>query len=105
MPVATPNLSTLGRDDGAKTESARPDVTGSAQLQRPEFDIVRVEPSGDSVIAGRGVPGATIALVDGSTTIARAVANPDGQVAFVPPHLTKGEHFLSLQMIQTAPSR
>jgi nucleoid-associated protein YgaU len=77
------------------------DSPAAASVQRPEFDIVRVEPSGDSVVAGRGVPGATISLVEGGTTLARAVADPNGEVVFLPPALAPGEHVLALLSVQT----
>ena len=63
----------------------------------PQFDIVRVEPSGESVIAGRGAPGTTIALNDGDKELARAVADANGEVVFLPPPLSPGEHALTLQ--------
>jgi nucleoid-associated protein YgaU len=65
--------------------------------QPPEFDIVRVERSGEGVIAGRGSPGATILLKDGDKELARALADANGEVVFVPPPLTPGEHTLTLQ--------
>jgi nucleoid-associated protein YgaU len=86
-----------GADDGAsKANSASTTVL----TQRPEFDIVRIQPSGESVIAGRGVPGTTIALVDGPAALARAVADARGEVVFLPPPLAPGEHVLMLQSVQ-----
>jgi nucleoid-associated protein YgaU len=58
---------------------------------------VRVERSGEGVIAGRGAPGATIVLKDGDNELARAVADANGEVVFLPPPLTPGEHALTLQ--------
>lgn len=81
--VATPARSASGAVVDAKAEAGGPDATGSlSPSQRPEFDLVRVEPSGDSVIAGRGTPGATIALVDGDAVLGRAAADARGEVVF-----------------------
>jgi len=78
--------------------SAKANVSSNAaQQQRPEFDIVRVERSGEGVIAGRGAPGATIMLKDGDKELARAVADANGEVVFLPPPLAPGEHALTLQ--------
>ena len=83
--------------DAGKTDIAKPDAAQAAPpVQRPEFDIVRVEPSGDSVVAGRGVPGATIALVDGDKKLADAVADANGEVVFLPAPLAPGERVLAL---------
>ena len=65
----------------------------------PSFDIVRVEPSGESVIAGRGVGGATVELMSDGRLFARAVADPSGLFAFVPPPLPPGSHQIHLQTI------
>src|SRR4051794_38166546 len=40
----------------------------------PSFDIVRVEPSGEAVIAGRSTPGATIDLLRSGEPFARVMA-------------------------------
>jgi hypothetical protein len=84
--------------------SAAPPASGApssadaeGKPQPPEFDIVRVERSGEGVIAGRGAPGATIVLKDGDNELARAVADANGEVVFLPPPLTPGEHALTLQ--------
>ena len=65
----------------------------------PSFDLVRVEPNGDSVIAGRAAPGATIELMRGDQVHARAVADASGLFAIVPPPLPPGSHQVALQSI------
>ena len=84
-----------GRHPAAPSKDAAPseDATTKANAPPterpppPQFDIVRVEPSGESVIAGRGAPGTTIALNDGDKELARAVADANGEVVFLPPPL------------------
>lgn len=65
----------------------------------PSFDVVRVEPEGDSVIAGRAAPGATIELLRDGQTHARTVADASGLFALVPPPLPPGSHEIVLQSI------
>jgi nucleoid-associated protein YgaU len=71
----------------------------SAGTVVPSFDVVRVEPSGESVIAGRAAPGATIDLLRDGTSHARAAADSSGLFAFVPPPLPPGSHEIVLQSI------
>jgi hypothetical protein len=65
----------------------------------PSFDVVRVEPDGESVIAGRAAPGATIELLRGDQVHARAAADASGLFAIVPPPLPPGSHQVVLQSI------
>ena len=68
-----------------------------AKVVLPTFDIVRVEPSGDTVVAGKGMPGATIELLRDGAPFARAVADVGGQWAIVPPPMPKGAADLTLR--------
>ena len=63
----------------------------------PAFDIVRVEPSGDSVVAGRASAGARVALLDNGSEVDRTTADGGGQFAMTPPTLLAGNHELSLK--------
>jgi nucleoid-associated protein YgaU len=65
----------------------------------PTFDVVRIEPDGESVIAGRAAPGATIELLRGDQVHARAAADASGLFAIVPPPLPPGSHQIVLQSI------
>jgi nucleoid-associated protein YgaU len=65
----------------------------------PSFDIVRVEPSGESVIAGRTVPGATVELLRNGKSHARIASDASGLFAFVPPPFPPGSHEIVLQSI------
>jgi hypothetical protein len=71
----------------------------------PSFDIVRVEPNGDSVIAGRAAPGATIELLRNGEPHFRAVADQGGVFALVPPPLPPGSHEIVLQSIAPGGTR
>src|SRR4051812_37006545 len=46
----------------SQTRSATNEAPGGPS-EFPSFDVVRVEPTGETVIAGRGVPGATIDML------------------------------------------
>jgi len=73
-----------------------PDAPGAAA--QPSFDIVRVEPSGDTVVAGRGVPGATVELLSNGSVIATTAADAAGEFVFVlETPLAAGGHDLALR--------
>jgi nucleoid-associated protein YgaU len=75
-----------------KTAAARP-----ADRRIPSFDIVRVEPTGDSVIAGRSEPGADIELLNKGKPFAKAKADANGQFVIIPPNLKPGAYQLQLR--------
>src|SRR5258705_4884654 len=66
----------------------------------PAFDIARVEPSGDAVIAGRATPGATVELLRNGELHDRAVADQSGQFVMVVPRLPSGTYDLTLRARQ-----
>ncbi len=65
---------------------------------RPSFDIVRVEPTGESVIAGRAAPNAAVELLRDGAVHDRTVADAAGGFAFVAPPLPPGTSQVSLRM-------
>ncbi|MDA0704951.1 MAG: hypothetical protein O3A96_17200, partial [Proteobacteria bacterium] len=50
----------------------------------PSFDVVRVDPQGNAVIAGRAAPNAVVIIRDGDKEIGRAQADARGEWVFVP---------------------
>ncbi|HEY8564650.1 MAG TPA: LysM peptidoglycan-binding domain-containing protein [Beijerinckiaceae bacterium] len=84
--------------DAAKTDTKAAAAPVSA-APAPAFDIVRVEPTGESVIAGRGAAGATVEMVRNGETFARVVADTSGLFALVPPPLPPGSHEIALRTI------
>jgi hypothetical protein len=62
----------------------------------PVFDIVRVEPGGDAIVAGRSAPGASVELRRNGEIHDRAVADNSGQFVMVPPRLPAGRYELTL---------
>ena len=74
---------------------AKPQVE---QSNKPSFDVVRINPQGETVIAGRGMPRAEIVILDGGKEIGRVIADNRGEWVFVPDHpLPPGTRELSLQ--------
>ena len=67
---------------------------------RPAFDISRIEPSGDAVIAGRAAPGSSVELLRNGELHDRVVADKSGQFAMVPPRLPPGDYELTLRSRQ-----
>ncbi len=79
------------------TTSPPSTTRGSESL--PNFDVVRVNPKGDSVIAGRAVPGSVVTILSGGKPIGNVTADNRGEWVFVPAHpLPPGSHELSLEM-------
>src|SRR5215470_15384211 len=66
----------------------------------PAFDVARIEPSGDAVIAGRAMPGASVELLRDGKLHDRVVADKFGQFAMVPPRLPPGDYELTLRSRQ-----
>ena len=65
----------------------------------PSFDVVRVNPRGDTVIAGRAEPGAEVFILDGSKEVGKVTADGRGEWVFVPEApLQAGKRQLSLEM-------
>lgn len=79
----------------------REGVSSPAQAGRsnaPTFDIVRVSPEGDTVIAGRAAPGAEVTVSDGGGAIGTVTADARGEWVLVPEKpLAPGERRLGLR--------
>lgn len=83
---------------GAETDSASSGQEVSV-LTAPTFDIVRVDPRGTAVVAGRGLPGASVTLMIGDEAIASAQIDNAGEwVIIVSEPLPTGSAELSLLM-------
>jgi hypothetical protein len=70
-----------------------------AAIVRPSFDVVRVSPTGEAVIAGRGAHNAPIVILDGEREIGRVTADGRGEWVFVTVEpLAPGPHELRLRI-------
>lgn len=77
--------------------AATPDPAG--KVTPPSFDVVRINPNGDAVIAGRAVAGARITLLDDGKSIGEAKADDRGDWVLLPnSSVAPGEHKFTLQM-------
>ena len=63
----------------------------------PSFDVVRVEPQGDAVVAGKGAPNAKVALLSGGKVVGEATSDAAGQFVILPERLAPGDHALTLR--------
>lgn len=80
-------LQVEGEDEAGGPAIATDDDSAQAadgdDLIVPAFDIVRVEPDGSMVIAGRAAPDATVEVLTGTRVIASVKAGADGDFAAV----------------------
>ncbi|MCP5371466.1 MAG: LysM peptidoglycan-binding domain-containing protein [Hyphomicrobiales bacterium] len=88
---------------GASTADSAAPADGPAKdladLTPPSFDVVRVNPQGDSVMAGRATPGATVLIMESGKVIGQVQADSRGEWVFVPDRpLNPGDRQLTLEM-------
>jgi len=77
--------------------ASEPETAQVAELVPPGFDIVRVETTGETVLAGRAMAGSEVSVLDGNTSLGEVAADGRGQWAFVVEKpLAPGSHELSL---------
>jgi nucleoid-associated protein YgaU len=68
-----------------------------AAPHRPSFDVVRINPTGDAVMAGRAAPNSTVIIQDGEREVGRVQADQRGEWVYVPNQpLPSGTRELSL---------
>jgi hypothetical protein len=81
--------------DGSPQASTAP--APAAPSGAPSFDVVRVNPRGEAVIAGRAAPGAEVTVLDGNREVGRVTADRNGEWVLVPKEpLPPGSHQLTL---------
>ncbi|MEG6509996.1 LysM peptidoglycan-binding domain-containing protein [Methyloligella sp. 2.7D] len=92
-------------EETAKSEQAAPsgeEEAESAPQQVPSFDVVRVERTGDAVMAGRASPGWKIEVQSDGEKIGETTADDAGQWTIVLDEpLPRGDH--SLGLLATSP--
>jgi nucleoid-associated protein YgaU len=99
-PPAAPSIAPSQDQLAAIAPAAGPKVPTRREVA-PSFDVVRVGPGGDAVIAGRAAPGAEVRVSDGATLLGAARADARGEWVIVPEKkIEPGERQLSLVAIQ-----
>jgi len=81
------------QDAGSKDKAAQPEKS----QKKPQFDVVRVEPKGDVVVAGHGEAHASVEVMSNGKVIAQGKADAAGQFVLIPPKLAPGDHDLALR--------
>ena len=83
---------------GTAAQPAPGGDSGQATAAPPSFDVVRVNPSGDAVIAGRAEPDAEVTILDQGKVIGSVKADNRGEWVFLPDSaLDPGEHSFTLE--------
>ena len=83
-------------------QANQPDPTSQTQAEEiipPSFDVVRVNPEGNAVMAGRAHPGSRVEVLDGDNVFGTVATDGHGEWVFVPETLLEpGERRLGLRM-------
>jgi nucleoid-associated protein YgaU len=88
--------SAAGRPTGSARTPGDPPAPMPAPVV-PDFDVVRVEPNGEAVIAGRAAPNAAVALLVDGKPVAQTRADAGGQFTILPSPLPTGSSELGLR--------
>ncbi|HAI31184.1 MAG TPA: peptidoglycan-binding protein, partial [Thalassospira sp.] len=68
------------------------------EIANPSFDVVRIGPDGNAVIAGRAEPNSTVRIREGEEVIGEATADERGEWVVLPNKpLASGDRELSLE--------
>jgi hypothetical protein len=99
-PAAAEQVATAEPSPGAAAPSgpaqAAPQAAPTPVV--PTFDVVRVEPTGETVVAGQSAPDAKVEVLDGAAAIATATANDRGEWAMALDNaLPPGTHDLAIR--------
>ncbi|MFV3128400.1 LysM peptidoglycan-binding domain-containing protein [Niveispirillum sp. KHB5.9] len=95
--IAAWQLQSPGTGGSAKQAAQAP---AAKKASLPSFDVVRVEPTGSAVIAGRAVPGAKVNILDGDKLLGSVVADARGEWVFLPSDaLPPGARELRLEQV------
>jgi nucleoid-associated protein YgaU len=81
-----------------RVDLATPAPASAPARVTPSFDIVKVDPGGHAVVAGRAAPGAKIRVLDGDKVLGQATADDRGEWVVVPADpIPPGERQLTLE--------
>ncbi|MBL4615952.1 MAG: LysM peptidoglycan-binding domain-containing protein, partial [Magnetovibrio sp.] len=84
-----------------KAQSAPVAKAPAQVIIAPSFDVVRVNPEGNAVMAGRAHPGSTVEILDGENIFGSVATDTRGEWVYVPENLLEpGERRLGLRMLR-----
>lgn len=96
MTGSAPAASPVAAPAAPRVAPAAPAAVAPAPIA-PQFDVVRVMPGGDAVIAGRAAPGAVVTVLDGNRLLGEVTADRRGEWVLLPSGpLSPGSRELSL---------
>lgn len=102
---AQPSVTPAGPEGAAASkpaETSAPSAAAAKDILAPSFDVVRAEPDGSIVIAGKAAPNSKVEIVVGAEVIGNATAGPEGDFAVaLDQNLKPGNHQIVLR--STAP--
>ncbi len=97
-PAAPAQSANPSATQAAGTAGQTPSAAQAETAHLPSFDVLRVEPDGSTVIAGRAVPHSTLEVTDGATTVAKVDVGQSGDfAAILDKPLAPGDHALILK--------
>ncbi len=103
MPEPTSDTATETGSEAVQTETTQAPETLPTMPILPTFDVVRVTPDGNAVIAGQAAPGQLVEILDGDRVIGSVRADDRGEWVFVPTEaLLPGNRQLSLRIVDEA---
>ncbi len=95
-PPSRPAPVSMSQPAASKPAASKPAET--AAPVKPSFDIVRIDPQGQAVIAGRAAPGDKVRVLDGDKTIGEVTADARGEWVLLPAApVAPGNRQLSLE--------
>ncbi|MBX2831361.1 MAG: LysM peptidoglycan-binding domain-containing protein [Rhodospirillales bacterium] len=93
-----PAVSTTEMSEVQTTESETASETAAPAITNPSFDVVRIGPDGNAVIAGRAEPNSKVVIREGDEVIGEATADERGEWVVLPGKpLASGDRELSLE--------
>jgi len=83
----------------SQVDDAAAPASAADSFAMPSFDLLRVEPDGSTVIAGKAEPGSTLDIMSGETVIATSQVGSSGDFAVIlDTPLPAGDYQLSLRV-------
>lgn len=99
-PVEAPKITEIKPDVAVDVTETAPADDPVPESKAPSFDIVRVQPDGQTLVAGKASPGWKVELKNGDAVISSAVANDTGEwVMVLEEALNEGVSDLSLSAV------